>query len=76
MFEDIVHRIGTNLGLTADEIASEEFINSKLVKSICVQLVYGDIVVLDSERGLAATAGKSTESLCGDKEEQFSRSYN
>ncbi|MDA7756693.1 hypothetical protein N8920_02230 [Opitutales bacterium] len=74
MFEDIIDRIGTNLGLTADEIASEEFINSKLVKSICVQLVYGGIVVFDSERGLAATTVNSIESLCRNKEELFSRS--
>jgi arginine repressor len=63
MFEDIIGRIGSNLGLNKDEIKSDEFINSQLVKSICTQLINGNIVVLDSNRGFAALTKKSIDSL-------------
>tara|TARA_B100000963_G_C22510010_1_gene617900 strand:+ start:301 stop:516 length:216 start_codon:yes stop_codon:yes gene_type:complete len=45
MFNNLVTRLGLNLGLT-----EEEAIKSELVKKLCVQIIYGQIVVIDSNR--------------------------
>lgn len=46
MFNNLVTRLGLNLGLT-----EEEAIKSELVKELCVQIIHGQIVVIDSNRG-------------------------
>ncbi len=43
MFNNLVTRFGLNLGLT-----EQEAIKSELVKKLCAQIVYGQIVVIDS----------------------------
>jgi hypothetical protein len=45
MFNNLVTRLGLNLGLT-----EEEAIKSELVKKLCVQIIHGQIVVIDSNR--------------------------
>ena len=45
MFNNLVTRLGLNLGLT-----EEEAIKSELVKKLCAQIIHGQIVVIDSNR--------------------------
>jgi hypothetical protein len=48
MFNDLIDRFGTNLGLSHDAA-----LQSDLVKKLCVELLHGQTVVIDSNRNEA-----------------------
>ena len=45
MFNELIDRFSTNLGLSPDEA-----IKSELVKKLCSDLVHGQVVVIDSSQ--------------------------
>jgi hypothetical protein len=62
MFENIIQRLGTNLGLSKEESMDARFVNSKLVKLVCSQLAYGQIIVVNSKhRSIVAAKAMGTE---------------
>lgn len=46
MFQELIDRISTNLGLTM-----EEALQSELVKKLCMDLVNGKVIVIVSKKG-------------------------
>ena len=46
MFQELIGRISTNLGLTM-----EEALQSELVKKLCMDLVNGKVIVIVSKEG-------------------------
>jgi len=46
MFQELIDRISTNLGLTM-----EEALQSELVKKLCMDLVNGKVIVIVSKEG-------------------------
>ena len=46
MFQELIDRISTNLGLTI-----EEALQSELVKKLCMDLVNGKVIVIVSKEG-------------------------
>ena len=46
MFQELIDRISTNLGLTM-----EEALQSELVKKLCMDLVNGKVIVVVSKKG-------------------------
>ena len=46
MFQELIDRISTNLGLTM-----EETLQSELVKKLCMDLVNGKVIVIVSKEG-------------------------
>jgi len=46
MFQELIDRISTNLGLT-----KEEALQSELVKKLCMDLVNGKVIVIVSKEG-------------------------
>ena len=46
MFQELIDRISTNLGLTM-----EEALQSELVKKLCMDLINGKVIVIVSKEG-------------------------
>jgi hypothetical protein len=55
MFDKLINRFGSNLGLS-----EKEAIRSDLVKKLCSDLIHGHIVVINSNQKKSFTVNTST----------------